>query len=153
MPPPGVRDPGLWEKSKQSVKKRFKTWPSALASRAIAAEYKKRGGRYSSKKRDLNAGTSRWTREEWVEVLPYAKSGKKVLCGRSSGGKACRPLRRVSPETPMTVGEAIKKHGREKIISMARRKSREMKGRLSFKKGTFKSKKPAGKTQSRRRRR
>ena len=133
MPPPGVRDLKLWEKSKQSVKKRFKTWPSALASRAIAAEYKKRGGRYSSK-RNLNAGTSRWTREEWVEVLPYAKSGRKVLCGRSSGGKACRPLRRVSPETPMTVGEAIKKHGREKIISMAMRKSREMKGRLSFKK-------------------
>lgn len=53
-------------------------------------------------------GLGRWFAEKWVDV----KTGKP--CGRSSGEKrkgypACRPTKRVSSETPKTVGEMSSK--------------------------------------------
>ena len=60
----------------------------------------------------------RWFKEEWVDVKP----GKP--CGRKKGEKrkgypACRPKKRVSKDTPKTVGEL----GPKKRKSFAKRKT------------------------------
>ncbi len=60
----------------------------------------------------------RWFKEEWVDV----KTGKP--CGRKKGEKrkgypACRPSKRVSKDTPKTVGEMSKKEKQ----SFAKRKT------------------------------
>ena len=50
-----------------------------------------------------SGGLTRWVKENWVDV----KTGKP--CGRQKGEKrgspACRPKKRLSSETPKTVGE------------------------------------------------
>lgn len=139
MPPKGV-EKEKWERCKQKVKAKVKTWPSAYASYAVSNCYKKSGGRYKSPKKDRKQGTARWKDEEWIDVGVYAQTGRRVACGSPRRvGKACRPYRRVSPQTPMTADEVIKKHGKPKVIALSRRKSRDMKGRLNWKQGTFNS--------------
>lgn len=60
------------------------------------------------KSRKLRGGLGRWFKEKWIDI----KTGKP--CGRSEGEKrrgypACRPSRRVSAQTPKTIGELSKK--------------------------------------------
>jgi hypothetical protein len=143
----------LYEKVKKEAKARFKTWPSLYGSAWLSKEYKKRGGSYSdgskksksptkrSPKRSptkATKGVNRWFREEWIQVLPYVTSGKKVPCGSGKNTKACRPLKRITDETPITIKELIKIHGKTKLATMARKKMKDMGGRLYWKTGTFK---------------
>jgi len=63
-------------------------------------------------------GLGRWFKEKWVDV----KTGKP--CGRKKGEKrkgypACRPSKRVSKDTPKTVGEL----GKSKVASFKKRKT------------------------------
>ena len=77
-----------------------------------------------------SGGLTRWFKENWVDI----KTGKP--CGRSKGEKrgypACRPKKRVSSETPKTVGEMSKsekakfkreKTGKKKITYQHRQKT------------------------------
>lgn len=76
--------------------------------------------------------------EEWVQVVPYVKSGRIVRCGERRGAsKACRPLKRRSKATPLTVGELVRRHGKDKVLRMASRKTRDMDGRLHWGSGSF----------------
>jgi len=81
-----------------------------------------------------SGGLTRWFKEKWVDI----KTGKP--CGRSKGEKrgypACRPKKRVSSETPKTVGEISKsekakfkreKTGKKKITYQHRRKTTKKK--------------------------
>lgn len=139
------RDAALYARVKADAKRRFKRWPSAYGSAWLVREYKRRGGTYhskhskrGSKRGSRGGGVAKWMREEWVQVLP-ALAGRTVACGRGTSGKACRPRKRVDARTPPTLDEVVRAHGRSKVRSLARRKARDMDGRISWKRGTFTS--------------
>ena len=133
-------DTALYEKVKREAKKKFDYYPSLYASSWIVREYKKRGGEYSGRKtkKTKSQGISRWYDEQWVQVEEYLKTGKKVQCGSSiKKTKACRPLKRVDENTPITLRELLKIHDKEKLIKLARQKQKDMKGRVVWKTGRF----------------
>lgn len=106
MPTPIDKD--LYKSVVEDAKKRFHKWPSAYASGWVVNRYKSLGGKYQGKEsRDL----ARWFKEEWVNVCELPKV---VPCGRKTASSLveypyCRPMRRVSPSTPKTVGELTPK--------------------------------------------
>lgn len=107
--PDNVIDRQLYSRVKSETKKRFKSWPSAYASAYLVKEYKRRGGRYKRNTRSKD-GLTRWFKEQWVDTCHYPKI---VPCGREKGGYRqkvskypyCRPLKRVTKQTPRTVRE------------------------------------------------
>lgn len=129
-------NPSLYEDVKEEAKARFKRYPSLYASAWIAKEYQKRGGKYKGKK--PTDGTGRWFKEKWVQVIPFLKSGKVVECGTDNkDSKACRPLKRVTKDTPVTLPELMKMHKKEDILAMARKKNKNMKKRVDWEKLEF----------------
>ena len=129
-------NPELYARVKREAKRRFSRWPSAYGSAWLVKEYKRRGGTYRSKTRSARKGVGKWMREEWVQVGPAVEEGRYVPCGgRERDGKACRPRVRRDSRTPMTVAEVVRAHGRSKVLSLARRKSRDMKTRIDWVRG------------------
>ena len=65
------------------------------------------------RKTKKGASLKRWFKEEWTDV----KTGKP--CGRSEGESRgtpyCRPKKRISSDTPKTVGEMSAAEKRKKI--------------------------------------
>jgi hypothetical protein len=111
----------LYNRIKKKVKARVKVWPSAYASGQLVREYKRRGGKYKTKRKMSFGSLKRWFKEQWVDVCrPKGKSYAK--CGRKSSSRKgypyCRPLKRVSKDTPRTVREI----GKKKIKEMCKRK-------------------------------
>ena len=139
--PDNVKNKRLYKRVKEEIwetlKEKGKTW-SAYASGRLVREYKKRGGTYLGKKPSKTSGITKWMKEEWVQVVPYLKSGKIVECGsKSKQSKACRPLKRVNSKTPSTIDELVDEHGKELVLKLARKKNRDMDGRLYWDRGTF----------------
>jgi len=98
----------------KKVKRKYKKFPSARASQAIAKCRKQSG---AVRKSSSGAALRRWSKEKWVDV----RTGKP--CGSVKRSSTyCRPSRRVSKQTPKTVaeltpgerrrGQAAKKAGR-----------------------------------------
>lgn len=141
----------LYEQVKKDAKKKFKQYPSLYASSWIVREYKKRGGTYkgskppSSKSKSPKKGSkskltgiNKWYAEQWVQVEKYLKTGTKVDCGASNRKtKACRPLKRVDSTTPITISELLKIHSKTALISLAKKKQKDMNGRVVWKTGNF----------------
>lgn len=138
---PDPKNKSLYLKVKNEAKQKFKSYPSLHASSWIIRQYKKRGGKFTkprSAKQKLQ-GTSRWYAEKWTDVRVYLETGKYLPCGSSLRKyKACRPLKRISHSTPLTIRELLKIHSRRKLLKLARMKERDMKGRLYWKSGIFK---------------
>lgn len=94
-----------------STKARFKVWPSALGSLALAQCRKKHGGKV--RKTKAGAAIKRWAKEKWVNT----KTGKP--CGQGDDHTAyCRPSKKISLKTPVLRGgkldskmQAMKKKG------------------------------------------
>ncbi len=88
---------------------------SAWRSMKIVDYYKNQlNGRI---KEDKNKSTlRRWLEEEWINFSEYMK-GNKVKCGdpKFIDKSACRPLKRISKETPITADEVLKKHSKQLI--------------------------------------
>ena len=82
-------------------------------------------------------GVGRWFKERWVQVIPYLLSDEIVECGAGDRSKACRPLQRVDEDTPVTIGELLRKHGRAKVLALALEKSADMSGRVYWSRGAF----------------
>jgi len=135
--PDNISNKKLYNQVKEEAKKKFKRYPSLYASAWINKTYQEKGGKYKTKVKETNQ-TSRWFKEEWIQIIPYVKSGKKVQCGSDNKDtKACRPLKRINKQTPPTMKEIIDKYGKEKVIELANKKNKDMKGRLNWIKGTF----------------
>jgi len=117
----------LYEKVKAEADKKFLAPTSIYKSSWIVAEYKKRGGIYAEPKQH-NKGLLRWFRERWVDLTrPIKDKNGKIVdyedCGRAKATTRgtyplCRPMRRITRETPTTVTEltpkAIKKAEKDK---------------------------------------
>lgn len=150
----------LYNKVKSDAKKKFKHYPSLYASSWIVREYKKRGGKYKGRKSPSKksksrskprkrksksrsktrkkTGINKWFVEQWVQVEPYLRTGSKVDCGASNRQtKACRPLKRVDITTPITLPELLKIHSKSKLMSLAKKKQKDMNGRVVWKTGNF----------------
>lgn len=125
----------LYQTVVSEAKSRFGTWPSAYASMWVAKTYMERGGKYNKKALD-NKGTSRWLAEKWVNMGEYLK-GNTVPCGEPAGkSKACRPLKRINKDTPITASEAVSKHGKPKIQRLVNAKVADQSGtRIDWVKG------------------
>jgi len=94
----------------KKIKSKYKVFPSARASQAIAKCRKKKG-----KVNKSNKGSSlkRWEKEKWVDT----RTGKP--CGSGGKNEYCRPTKRVSSKTPKTKSEMSK--------SLLNKKKREKK--------------------------
>ena len=144
--PENVVNKTLYKKVKKEAKAKFDRYPSLYASSWITREYKKRGGKYNTTKIDNKnkkeklSGQKLWYKEKWIQIVPYLEKNKIVDCGDSKKyTKACRPLVRVNDKTPPTIGEIVNKYGKEKVLKLAKKKNRDMGGRLNWINGTFTS--------------
>ena len=123
----------IYNNAKKNANKTFKRH-GAFKSMYIQKKYKELGGRYKGLKKSKKAkGVTRWNREKWISVKDYL-NGKYVLCGNDKvGGKnACRPSIRMSSETPMTIQEVIKKHGKKKVKEIVNKKIKNMELRINW---------------------
>jgi len=119
----------LYDEVKAEADKKYKRH-SLYKSGWISKTYQSRGGKYKGKK---TSGVSSWMKEEWIQVEPYITEGKKIKCGVGEKGKACRPSKRISKDTPMTVQEVIKKHSKKDILKVVKQKQKDMDKRISWK--------------------
>lgn len=116
-------DQELYNKIKKKVKNRVKVWPSAYASGQLVSEYKQAFAEIYGdnknpyltpkprSKRKISGELDRWFKEKWVNVCEKDKKGNYLPCGRSKARldskeyPYCRPMYRISKETPRTVEE------------------------------------------------
>ena len=129
-----ILDPILYKKARRIADNVYKKH-SAYKSMYIQNIYKKLGGRYKgSKKNSSKQGVSRWNKEQWIQVIPYLKYGKMIPCGSANkSAKVCRPLVRVSKDTPITLGELLKIHSKKDLLKLSNKKLKDMKGRVFWK--------------------
>lgn len=94
-------------------------------------------GSTKSPKSSPKKGLSRWFKEEWVQVVPYLEKKNKKECGGEKVGKrvgkACRPLHRITNDTPITISELLKIHSKEDILHVAKQKERHPEKRVVWK--------------------
>ena len=120
--PPNVANPTIYRRAVRKVTESYGTRSSAYRSMAIVKTYKGMGGTYK-KPTNTSVGTTRWLKEKWIQVLPYLLNGQVKPCGSSHRRKhACRPLVRVSTDTPITINETIRRHGKQHVRRLAQRK-------------------------------
>lgn len=123
-------------KSSKSPKK------SPKSSKRSPKKSPKKSPRGSSKRSQKSSkspkkGLSRWFKEEWVQVVPYLEKKNKKECGGEKVGKrvgkACRPLHRITKDTPITISELLKIHSKEDILHVAKQKERHPEKRVVWK--------------------
>jgi hypothetical protein len=126
----------LYDKVKKKADIKFLAKTSIYKSSWIVKEYKKLGGKYSGEKSKKH-GLLRWYKEEWIDLnRPIKKNGKTIgykKCGRYSTKNnlypLCRPLKRISKDTPKTLNELSKN-----TISKAKKIKNKLKenGKVKF---------------------
>ena len=103
----------LYAQVKEEADLRFLAPTSAYKSAWIVKTYKDRGGTYAKNTSCANpklCGLRKWFAEKWVN-LAAAKPGREPPpCGRAHASirgayPVCRPMYRVTKDTPVTVGE------------------------------------------------
>lgn len=113
-----VSDPKLYNYVKKLADKKFKSKTGIYKSSWIVKEYKRRGGKYKSKRKS-KSGLYRWYKEKWVDLnRPIKNKNGKIIgyhsCGRkkiSSKSKypLCRPTYKISNKTPIIYSKLSKK--------------------------------------------
>ena len=126
------KDSPEYKKAKRLADKKYKK-DGAYKSMFISKTYHELKGTRAKRSK---TGLSRWIDEKWIQVIPYL-DGKIVKCGSYSDTYACRPLKRITSLTPITVDELIKLHGKEKLRKIAKLKDKNKEGRLDWVKGTI----------------
>ena len=119
----------LYKRVVAEAKQTFDVWPSAYASMWVQKRYMNLGGDYFKK----DTGLKDWVSEKWVQILPLLESGRVIECGDDNKEtKACRPTVRVDKDTPITVQELLELHTIDDIIKVAKKKNKDMDGRVSW---------------------
>lgn len=130
-------DKELYMKIREEADKKFERH-SLYKSTWVLREYKKRGGTYKEPKpKNKLAPTTRWFEEKWIQVLPFLLEGKIIICGKDNKEtKACRPTIKVDKNnTPLTIEELLKIHGKNKLIEIAKLKNANMDKRMDWRRG------------------
>ena len=122
-----------YKKAYSEALKHYGNITSLYRSAYIVKKYKEYGGVFKGKSPSPKKGIKRWMEEKWVQVIPYLKQDKIVECGSSyqnKHGKPCRPLKRISEETPTTLPELLKKYNKKEILDVAYVKQKNPEKRL-----------------------
>lgn len=133
--PPQYKNPRIYRQVKKYVDERYGIGTSAWKSMALTREYKKRGGLY--KTASYKGGRLyRWRKERWIQVAPYVRSKQQIVCGTGNTKHACRPLIRITKQTPITLDELLKLHSKRKLLTLAKIKRDKTKNvRIDWKAG------------------
>lgn len=136
--PDNIVNKQLYQQVKDLANTKYKR-NGLFKSAYIQKEYAARGGTYRGEKPSSNVGINRWLKkEQWVAVIPWLETGKIVECGSQDGKLiACRPLKRASDKTPITLPELVVKFGKPKLLSLARAKEANPSKRINWKSGTI----------------
>lgn len=122
-------DKSIYKKAKKKADETYERH-SAYKSMYLSRVYKEMGGRYKTEKKDSKL--KNWRDEQWVQVLPFLLENKKVPCGSGDNKKGCRPLKKINKDTPITLSELIKKHGKKKLVDLAKLKRKNMNIRINW---------------------
>jgi hypothetical protein len=125
------KESSIYKKSLDKANKVYGIKTSAYRSAYIVKTYKELGGKINNKSPKLD----RWFKEKWIQVVPYLKEKKIVECGTKtkSLGKACRPLKRITKDTPITIKELEKIHSKKDLIRVAKIKDKSPNKRITWK--------------------
>lgn len=129
------KESSAYKKAYKAANDKYGTKSSIYRSAYIVKKYKELGGKFSTSKKPSEKGLTRWFKgEQWIRVVPYLTTGEILPCG-STGYKtfACRPLKRANANTPITIAELLKVHGKNKILKAARLKESDPNKRLIWK--------------------
>ena len=126
--PNNVKNPALYKRARKIADESYGKKTSAYKNMFLVKKYKELGGSYSGEKTDK--GVNRWNKEKWIQVTPFLESGKKIACGFGEGGKGCRPSKRIDKQTPTTIQELVKKHGKKPLLRLAKEKKKDMNKRV-----------------------
>jgi len=141
----------FYQKSMELANEVYGKKTSAYRSAYIVKMYKELGGKMSKspirskspvrskspiRSKSKRSKLNRWFDEKWIQVIPYLKHKKIIECGgkTKSIGKACRPLIRITKDTPITIKELEKIHSKEDLIRTAKIKNKSPNKRISWKK-------------------
>lgn len=141
-------DQSLYDRVKKEADKKFLAPTSIYKSAWIVSEYKKRGGIYKEDHKNPKQGLIRWFKERWVDLTrPILDKKGHIIdyeeCGRKEASikgiyPLCRPVNRITKETPKTVKEIS-----TKSIEQAKKDKQKIKekGHINFQKKTKDNKK------------
>jgi len=130
--PDNIINKNLYKKAKTEADKVYKR-PSAYKSMFISKKYKELGGKYKNNSIN-NSKLDIWRSEKWMSVKDYLE-GKIIPCGSPSIGRnACRPTVKINKDTPLTIQELIKKHGKTKLKEIVNKKIKNMDKRINWNK-------------------
>lgn len=133
--PDNIIDKKLYLEVKKEADNKYKRH-SAYKSMYISKLYKEKGGRYKKQKKDNKL--QKWTSEKWIQMKPYIMDNKKIACGSTGNPNTCRPYKRIDSQTPITADEAIKKHGKKKLLDLINKKLKNMDLRINWNEGLIK---------------
>ena len=126
--PSNVLNPEIYKKARKIADKTYSR-AGAFKSMFIVRKYKELGGKYKGKKENR---LERWRKERWVSVADYLE-GKTVVCGDPKiGANLCRPTKRISKDTPITIQEVLKKHSKEDIKKIVNEKIKNLNKRVNW---------------------
>jgi Family of unknown function (DUF5872) len=129
------KESAIYKKALKMANDEYGEKSSIYRSSRIVSLYKKFGGRIT--KNSPKKGLTRWFKEKWVQVVPYLENKTIIECGgkrvSKSPGKSCRPLYRITKDTPITIDELLKLHNRNDIIKVAKSKERSPSKRIIWK--------------------
>jgi hypothetical protein len=136
------KNSNVYKKAIEMANDKYGEKSSIYRSSYIVKMYKELDGEKSlknkSKKKSKKNGLNRWFAEDWIQVSPFLEKGQKIECGgkRVSDrvGKSCRPLYRITKDTPITIPELLEIHTKKSIIKIAKEKERSPNKRVDWKK-------------------
>ena len=129
--PKNIINKSKYLKAKKQADNTYKTH-SIYKSMYIQKIYKELGGKY--RRLGTTGSTSKWLKEEWIQVIPYLTKGENVVCGSNiKKSKVCRPFKRIDDSTPITIKELLKLHSKRDLLVLARKKNNDMAGRVYWK--------------------
>lgn len=118
---------------------KFKEMKSGIYKNLAMIREMKKDDKYTEylKKVKANGEMRRWLREDWVDVKEALKGNYKP-CGRSSVKQkpypACRPMKKVSEDTPITLPALLKEGAKNKIIKAIKMKEKNPAFRIEWNK-------------------
>jgi hypothetical protein len=121
------------------VYKRKGLYRSAYALRLALendSKFKKVYEEWLKSKDKTTSGIQRWLKEKWILVRPYIETGEIINCGNRSDSRfpTCRPLIRITKDTPITIKELLEKTTKEKIMEEIRKKEKNPDYRINWEK-------------------
>lgn len=130
--PKYILHPNLYKKAKIIADKTYKRH-SAYKSMFIQKLYKSYGGEYSKSKKTKKVMD--WKNEKWIQIEPYILYNKEIACGNLNKTKACRPLKKI--QASISMQDILREFDKTKVLSLIKKKQKDMNGRLNWKKGVF----------------